>query len=186
MMNGAGTPVLEVSLADRVRGGEEGAEEEFVIRFHRRVYVMALARTRDPEVAEDLAQEVMLGVLQGLREGRLIDGEKLSAYVHGTARNLINNTFRSRHQQPVGPLPIGNPFEDAGEGAANIEHRTLAGEAIAVLRPTDRAILCMTLVEGLRSEEAAERLQITPEAVRKRKSRALARARDVIRGRSRK
>ena len=58
-----------------------------------------------------------------------------------------------------------------------MERRTLASEIIADLRPTDRAILRMTLVEGLRSEEAAQRLGITPEAVRKRKSRALARAR---------
>jgi RNA polymerase sigma factor (sigma-70 family) len=143
---------------------------------------MALARTHDAEIARDLAQDVMVGVLQGLREGRLIDGEKLSAYVRGIARNLVSNFFRTRRERPTGPLPIDNPYDTGRDGAADMERRTLADEIIAGLRSTDRAILYMTLVEGLNSEEAAQRLGITSEAVRKRKSRALVRARSSFGG----
>jgi len=187
MMNGAGTLVLEVSLADRVRGGEEGAEEEFVIRFHRRVYVMALARTRDPEVAEDLAQEAMLGVLQGLREGRLIDGEKLSGYVRGAAKNLINNHFRVRGRTTVeGVIPEREVGQDDPEQlVAERENLEIVERALAELKPDDREILRMTLVDGLKPGEIAARIGLTSEVVRKRKSRACKRLQQVIRKRSR-
>jgi len=176
----ADAPALMLTLAERVREGDPAAEDELVTRFHRRVYLMALSRTRNQEIARDLAQDVMVGVLQGLREGRLINGEKLSAYVHGTARNLINNALRSRRQEPTGPLPIGNPQGDPGDKALDSERRTLAREIVENLGPADTQILRMTLVEGLRSEEVAGRLGITAEAARKRKSRALARARGSI------
>jgi RNA polymerase sigma-70 factor (ECF subfamily) len=179
---GVGALGVAGSLAERVREGDLAAEDELVARFHRRVYLMALARTRDQEISRDLAQDVMVGVLQGLREGRLINNEKLSAYVYGTARNLINNALRSRRLEPTRLLAIGNPQGDPGHSAGDSERRTLAREIVGNLRPPDREILQMTLVEGLKSEEVAERLGITPEAARKRKSRALARARGSIRG----
>ena len=150
MNTNAGAPGVAISLAERVREGDPAAEDELVARFHRRVYLMGLARTHDEEVARDLAQDVIVGALQGLREGRLINGEKLSAYVHGIARNLVSNFFRTRREQPTGPFTLDNPHEAKRDGAEDMERRTLASEIIADLRPTDRAILRMTLVEGLR------------------------------------
>ena len=187
MTDRAGTPVLEMSLADRVRAGDRSAEDELVVRFHRRVYVMALARTRNPETAEDLAQEVMLGVLQGLRDGRLIVGQNLSAYVHGTARNLINNHFRvcarTKAEGVILEREVGQ--DDPEESAAERERLEMVERALAELKPDDREILRMTLVDGLKPGEIAAQIGLTSEVVRKRKSRACKRLQQVIRKRSR-
>ena len=83
------TPEQQSSLAERIHGHEPSAEEEFVGLFSDRVRFLVLARTRDPEVARDLAQDVMLAVVNALRNGQLRDAERLTAFVYGTARNLF-------------------------------------------------------------------------------------------------
>ena len=90
------TPQEQSSLAERVRGHEPSAEEELVRLFADRVSVLALARTRDRELARDLTQDVMLAVVLALRNGHLREAERLAAFVYGTARNVINNYLRTR------------------------------------------------------------------------------------------
>ena len=58
------TPQQQSNLAERVRTREPSAEEELVSLFSDRIRVLVLARTRDPETARDLAQEVMLAVVR--------------------------------------------------------------------------------------------------------------------------
>lgn len=143
--------------------------------------MIAWVRTRDREAARDLAQETMLAVIRALREGRLKDPEKLPAYVHGVVCHLSGSYLRTRQRRPEG----GPPPEElpAPSGEADVERSQrilLVRRAIARLRPADRLILLLTLVDGLKPSEIAERLALRPEVVRMRKSRALERAREVL------
>src|SRR5215470_4033362 len=83
-------------LVERVRAGDIAAEEELVSTYRRGVFAIAAARTRDREAALDLTQEVLIAVLKAVRGGQLREPEKLAAFVHGIARNLINNYLRVR------------------------------------------------------------------------------------------
>jgi hypothetical protein len=85
------TPAEQRLLVDRIRQGDTLAEEAIVLRFDRRIRVLAVNRTRDREVARDLAQETLIQVLSALRGGQLRDAEKLGAFIFGIARNVINN-----------------------------------------------------------------------------------------------
>ena len=59
-----------------------------------------VARTRDREAARDLLQDVLIAVLRSVRDGALRDSERLVPFVHGTARNLVNNYFRDKVREP--------------------------------------------------------------------------------------
>jgi RNA polymerase sigma-70 factor (ECF subfamily) len=174
-----------VGLAERIRHGERSAEEALVERFHERVYAMALVRTRDRETARDVAQDVMLVVLCALRDGNLRDEANLAGYVCATARNRINGLYRTRHAESGldSPLSSGPERFDPEESFADAERRSLARGAIERLSAEDRQILRLTLVAGLKSVEIAERLGLAPGAVRKRRSRAVRRAREDLRKR---
>ena len=168
------TPEQQSSLAERVRTREPSAEEELVSLFGDRIRVLVLARTGDPETARDLAQEVMLAVVRALREEQVREPERLAGFVYGTARNVINNYLRARSRLPRedsidAALHLANPPEtsDDGERIAVVRH------AMASLGSTDRKILLLTLVEGLKPGEIGVRLALTSETVRARKSRAL-------------
>ncbi len=168
----------EALLPERIGAGERLAEDEFVRLFQRRVFLMALVRTRDREAAQDIAQEVMVGVLRALREGRLADPAHLPGYVYGTARNLINNYLRRLRRRPPGePVPEDLPAPASGGDVERSELVLLARRALSQVSAGDRLILLLTLVDGLKPGEIAARLGLSPEVARKRKSRAVERVR---------
>ena len=168
-------------LAETVLEARSDAEEELVRRFADRVFLIALVRTRDREAARDLAQETMLAVIRNLRDDRLLDPEKLPAYICGTARNLINNYLRARTRRPEGgTAPESFTGPDCEVDLEQTERQFLARRAISHLQPADRLILLLTLVDGMKPGEIAERLGLSAEVVRKRKSRALERVRQVL------
>ena len=105
---------------------------------------------------------------------QLRDPERLAGFVHGTARNVLNNYLRTRSR-----LPKEDPIDDAlnlAQPPARVddsERMGLVRRALAFLDPTDRQILLLTLVEGLKPGEIGVRIGMTGEVVRARKSRAL-------------
>jgi RNA polymerase sigma factor, sigma-70 family len=168
------SPEHQVSLATRVCAGDESAENELVALFSGRIRAMAIARTGDRQAALELAQDVMMAVVIALRNGHLRETERLAAFVHGTARNLINGHLRTRGQRPatesLSPTLAQAEQRDPVEVA---ERRSIVRRAIAALGTTDRRIVMMTLAEGLKSGEIAMQLGLAADVVRARKSRAV-------------
>jgi RNA polymerase sigma-70 factor, ECF subfamily len=169
-------------LVERIAAGEPAAEAELAERFDRRVRIMMAVRTRDRDAAQDLAQETLIAVLGALRKGQLREAERLSAFVHGTARNVLNNYFRRRQQQPaaVELSPDVASFVPPDELEDSERARALR-EGLKQLEPADRAVLMMTLVDDLKPGEIARRLGLSSEVVRTRKSRALKRLTEHVR-----
>ena len=181
------TPEHQSSLAERIRTREPSAEEELVRLFSDRIRVLVLARTGDPETARDLAQEVMLAVVRALRDEQVREPERLAGFVYGTARNVINNYLRARSRLPRedsidAALHLATP-PDAVDDSERI---ALVRRALASLESTDRKILLLTLVEGLKPGAIGVRLALTSEVVRARKSRALKKIIDCVKRLSRR
>jgi len=169
------------NLAERIRQGETSAETELVCEFTRRIFVMAVVRTHDREAARELVQDVLMAVIGALRKGQLQDTDKLAAFVHGTARNLINNRLRLESQRP--PLePLSDDLTQASltEQLEDAERLRLVHKALERLGQEDRKILWMTLVEGRKPGEIAAALGLTSEVVRTRKLRARRKVADLI------
>lgn len=169
-------PVDHVGLVGRIGQGDMAAEEELVHVFERDVYRLLRGRTRDAEASRELANDVLMAVVCALRAGRLQDASKLRAFVHGTLRNIANNYLRSRFARPYEqPLETDVPAARTADGLEQNERIAFLHQSIAGLRGTDREILLLTMVDGLKPGEIASRLNLTPELVRTRKSRALQR-----------
>ena len=175
-------------LANRVRQGDSSAEEELGVHFHPRILAMAVVRLRDPEAAREIAQEVLLAVLVALREGKVREPEKLPAFVSGTARNLVNNHFRSLREQPntVALDPETPSAVNAATEAELAEQRRTVRGALEHIDPRDRVILLLTLVEGMNPREIASRVGLSAENVRTRKMRAIRQVTEDLRKLSRK
>jgi RNA polymerase sigma-70 factor (ECF subfamily) len=175
------------ALAVRIRVGDASAEEEFVRRFGSRIFVMILARIRNREDAREVAQDVMTTVLSALRGGQLREPEKLAAFVHGTGRNLANNFLRSHIRTPeLVPLSPEMAFADPINERELAEQLSLVKKALEHLDALDRRILLMSLVEGSKPGEIATDLGLSSEVVRTRKSRAIRKVAEIVKGMSRK
>jgi RNA polymerase sigma-70 factor (ECF subfamily) len=172
-----------VDVVERIGRGERSAEEELVRSFYRPVYAMVLARTGDPEAAQDLTQETLLAVLRSLREGKLHNPQGLVGFICGTMRNRLKHHFRSLHLERRGDLRDEPAITDLNpeQAFATAEREALANQAIAALGTIDQKILRLTLVEGLAPRQIGKQLGLSSEVVRQRKSRAIRAAREMLR-----
>lgn len=174
------------SLGERIRVGDRSAEDEFVGLYWGRVFAMMLARTGSRETAQDLAQEALVAALEALRAGRLRSADRLGAFVHGTARNVVSNFQRARGRRPTEvPIPVDLPAPVSVDPIEDSEEMAVVRQALSTLSAPDSAILRMSLVDGMEPGQIATFLHLRPDVVRARKSRAVRRLIERLRGLSR-
>ncbi|WP_263351973.1 RNA polymerase sigma factor [Acidicapsa acidisoli] len=182
------TEYQDRALVAAIAAGHIASESAFVLRYMPKVRTLLIVRSRNPELAMDLQQDVMIEALCALRKGQLRDAERLPAFVAGIARNVLNNHFRSQSRKPmqeelpeeIADTSRGNPLDSE----TSEERRQVAHQAIATLNDLDRSILQMTLVEDLKPGVIAERLGLSPDVVRQRKLRATRRVMEFVRRQS--
>jgi len=173
-------------LVQAIQEGDREAEHAFVDRYLRPVKAMLLARSRNPDLAADVLQDVMMDAITALRRGQLREPAKLSSFVIGIARNRLNNHYRSSVRQPES-LEFPDLLPDSSSNAEKMEaqeRETLAMDAISSLDAIDKQILQMTLVDGLKPGVIAQRLSLNPDVVRQRKLRATRRVIEFVRRQS--
>jgi len=180
------TPDELSTLSDRLCHEDSAAEDVFVRLFGPRIRIVALARTRDPEAARELTQDILMAALSGVRKGLLREGGRLAAFVYGIARNQINNHFRVLRRRPdERPVEEADAVYDPAEAIEHGERMARVRRALSLLSAGDRRILLLTLVDGLKPTDIATRLGLSSEVVRARKSRALKKIMDHVRSLSR-
>ena len=174
----------DLALITALRGGDERAFEALVDRYQRALVQIALMHVRDRTVAEEVAQETWLAVLEGIErfEGR----SSLKTWIFRILTNRAKTRAqRERRQLPISALagedepevpldrflPPDDPHRPLGWAApprAWPEERVLRREtvervrdAIAQLPLAQQAVIGLRDVEGLSAEEVAAALDIS-------------------------
>src|SRR5262249_29649605 len=128
------TAEQQSSLVSRISDGDLRAEEDLVRIFWPRITFLVIARTGDREAAPDIAQEVMLTVVNALRSGQLREPDKLIGFVYGTARNFISNHLRARSRRPPhAPIDEASHVIAASRAAEDAERVDIVRRAISLL-----------------------------------------------------
>jgi len=166
---------------DRIRKGDSSAQEEFVNLYRRPIQAIATARTGDPEAARDICQDVLIAVLAAIERDKVREPDKLSAFVQGTARNLINNflcTQKRRRETDIDLVDI--PSEDPMDQFVAEDRKRRILSVLRSFSVTDQQILLLFWVDGHTLPDIAHRLGISHSAVRKRKSRMVKKIQKVF------
>jgi RNA polymerase sigma factor (sigma-70 family) len=176
----------KVVLVAAIVGGDREAERAFVERYLGPVRALLVARSRNPDLAADLVQDVMIEAICALRRDQLREPGKLSSFVIAIARNVLNSHFRGEVRRPASlELPDNLPALPSNDHRVEDEEReALALRAIASLEPLDKSILQLTLMDGLKPGVIAERLRLSPDVVRQRKLRATRKVIEFVRRQS--
>lgn len=129
----------------------------------------------DRYLAQDLVQDTLAKVY--VRMGRRWSApvENPAGYAHATlVRTFISHRRRKTRELPYADLP-----ETASGDPADLSQLRLAlQQALAELKPIDRAVVVLRYLEDLPVEQVAERLDMSSSAVKSRSMRALARMRE--------
>ena len=179
----AQSAIEDARLVQSIVEGDRDAEQAFVTRYQRPLRAMLLARSRNPDLAADLLQDALIESLCSLRRGLLRDPAKLTVFVMAIGRNVLNSHFRGEAHRPEWlEFPDNLPdLSTATDRVEEQERELLALHAISSLDSVDKAILQMTLVDGLKPGVIAGILQLSPDVVRQRKVRATRRVIEFMR-----
>src|SRR3954470_16765980 len=113
--------IEDAALARRVMTNDRDAEAALCRRLLPRVRAWGLKHVRGDETAAlDLAQAVVLTVLEALRAGRVVEIDRLGAFVIGTCKHTVvaqrrGELRRSRLLEQFGDV-LGGVAEQAHEG----------------------------------------------------------------------
>ena len=169
------------NLVERIRRGERSAEEEFVNLYRRPIQAIATAKTGDPDAAQDICQDVLIAVLAAIEPNQIREPDKLSAYVQGVARNLINKfrcTRATRRETDIDLIEI--PGVNLLDEVEAKERQRLVVSVLRGFSALDQQILLLSWVDGDTLEDIARKLGISHAAARKRKSRMVSKLKNVF------
>lgn len=162
------------------RGDDPVAESELVSRFARRVVLFGLRRLGDEGKASDLAQDVMLSVLQKLRAGEVHDPDRIGAFVLGTARWMIHDVRRRavRRAEVEAELAAATPTAALPSEPTDLDALEVA---LSQLPERDRAVVVLSFQHERSSAEIATAFGLQPGHVRVIRHRAIARLAQLLR-----
>lgn len=180
---GAFLPV-GTGVVERLRAGDSAAFGEVYAACHARLFGFLLRLTRDEALARDLAQETWLRLAANAR--RLAPDSEPGAWLFTVARNLyvsrrrwaLLDRERLRELAGVGgsAVDVRSPLEHA----CRDQLQRAVERALAALPLPEREVMLLVCVEGFAAHDAARMLELTPEALRKRLSRARAKLRAAL------
>jgi RNA polymerase sigma-70 factor (ECF subfamily) len=155
-------------VASAVRG-HEAAFREVVRRYERPVFSLLYRMVRDRALAEDLAQETFIKVLNGLASYR--PEFKFSSWIFKVANNVAIDQLRKRgvdtvsmdgapDARPASALQLRGHGETPLQEVEARELGTAIERAIGRLRPEYRSCIVLRHVEGYSYEEISQMLDL--------------------------
>ena len=173
------------ALIDGLKQGDRIAFRQLVEAYQDRVYNTVLAIVRQPEEAEDVAQEVFVQVFRSIRE--FDGGQNLTAWLYRIATTKALEAYRKRHARKrwggvsfaVLAQWFGSGDEDdalpdqfhpvdwvhPGVKLEQQERATTLFRAVDRLPDAQKVAFTLHHVEGLRHAEIADVLQTSVSAV---------------------
>ena len=176
-----------LSRLRELRDGDRRAREEFFDFFYDRVYHYVAKLVRDDHLAEDLTHEVFLKLHRTL--DRLDPDRDPASWVFTVATNTVRDHWRRRSTRDArDAIEIDEAYQSpstsdsaADEDLVREEDHSRVHLALGQLSESDREILVLRNWAELDVSQIAETLDLRPDAVRQRWSRAVRRLGDAYR-----
>ena len=161
-------------IIDRCLGGDEGAWEQVIARFKRKVFHIAYKFTGRHDAAEDLTQEIFLKVFKSLEKfNRDAD---FSTWLSSVARNYCIDHYRASKREKEVVVEDLVAFDLAPASVGSNPHRALEDrdrrsflrKGLEALPEKLREAVVLRDLHGLSYQEMAERLHLPEGTVKSR------------------
>jgi RNA polymerase sigma-70 factor (ECF subfamily) len=170
--------LLDVAtLLERCRRGDDLAWEAIVRRYQSRVFAVALHYMRNVDDARDMAQEIFIRIYQRLDTFQ--GGETFLPWMLRLARNVCIDGLRRQKARPPASdvtveeaiqIPASDPTPEESSSARS--SRRLLYRALNRMSESDREILLLKEIQGLKVEEVSSLLGVPVGTVKSRCNRA--------------
>lgn len=170
-------------LVERIQRGDRHAFEQLLDCYETRIYRLALRYTGTVSDAEDVTQEIFLGIYKSIANFR--GSSALSTWIYRIAMNHCLE-FRRKRKLEVTPydeeltLASQDWREDPELSADKSELSERVEEALQHLSPQHRDVIVLHELQGLTYQEVAATLNVPVGTVKSRLSNALRRLRNLL------
>jgi RNA polymerase sigma-70 factor (ECF subfamily) len=164
----------DIRLAGRIAlEGDASAEAALCARLYPRVRAYARRHLRDAAQASDLAQTVLVSVLEALRARRVSELEKFPAFVMGISRNTLWDWRRGERRRATLLEKFGPSLASVVEAPASRVDDASLEKCLGHLGSRERAVVSLTFFAERSADEIARELGMTSGNVRVTRHRAL-------------
>jgi RNA polymerase sigma-70 factor (ECF subfamily) len=148
----------------------KGCEESFTRLFHlykNKLYSFILRLTNSEEQALDFVQDIFLKLW--INRANLANVDNFGSYIFRSAQNQVINSFKRvmNETSMLATLQESDKFDNNIE--ANFEHKVLETkfkDVVKKLPPQQRLVYMLSREQGLKHEEIAQQLHISPSTVK--------------------
>lgn len=160
---------IEIDLARRIQTGDEEAFDEFARLFGSRLLHYSMSLCRQREDAEEVVQDTLLRLHDHVCDLR--DAERVRPWAFRIAKNVC---LMKRRRKPIDADHCFLISQDVGSQlfAKQMDLLDAVRDALSKLPEPLRMVFILRAVEGLSTEETAEALEISVDAVKNRMRRA--------------
>jgi len=162
----------DADLVSRIAEGDREAEAEMCRRMAPRIRLYGLRHLRSAPTADDLVQQVLLKVLEALRNARLREPDKLAQFVLGTCRMTVLDLRRSSQRQEELLAMYGGELAPVQPPMPGLDDRQLA-RCVQALKERERSVVVMTFYDDHTAAETARALETSEANVRVIRHRAV-------------
>jgi RNA polymerase sigma-70 factor, ECF subfamily len=171
----------DAALARRIPNDRDSAAEGLLCtRLFPRIRAYGLRHLRNDAAASDLAQHVLVVVLEALRAGRVEDVERLPAFVMGICRNTVLDWRKVDRRRDALLERFGPSFVSVALPEPEVLDTGKLIECLEELAPRQRTIMTLTYYSERGADEIASELAMSPGNVRVARHRALGHLHECI------
>ena len=164
---------------DRVLDGLHNLDQQAIgavyDQYFSEIYRYVLYRLGDPTLAEDIASDVFVRLLESVQSGHPPQ-TNLKGWLIGTASHVITDHLRQKYRRPE--EEISESIPDRGPSiTAEVDQREqnrIVNDAYAQLTPEQQHVLALRFGQGYSLEETATLMNKNVNAVKALQFRALA------------
>jgi RNA polymerase sigma factor (sigma-70 family) len=168
------------ALLRRVAAGDQRAFRDLYGRYYRRVFGFVFKLLRQPDLVEEVVDDVLLAVWRGA--GRFDGRSRASTWILGIAHRQALKALARRERRSA-PLPVMPQTPSPETPESIMARREMAGElgrGLAALSPEQRAVVELTFFHGLSYREVARVVGCPVNTVKTRMFHARRRLRELL------
>ncbi|EHQ25212.1 RNA polymerase sigma factor [Mucilaginibacter paludis] len=158
----------ENDLLIQISEGSEHAFELLFNQYHQKVLNYAYKMLQSLPAAEEVVQDVFIRIW--VNRASLVNVENFGGYIRTVSRNHTLNALKKAARETLAFAIKNQGWTDADLDTENHLHykdtRKILDQALNALPPQQKLIYSMCKVEGMKQDEVAQKLKISPLTVK--------------------
>lgn len=170
------------AILNRIASGDKAAVQECLDTFGGLVWSLARRMCPNTNDAEDAVQEIFIDIWKNAERFDAVQASEATFVAMIARRRLIDRLRKTRRQPSVDSLEdiLVEPSENANRRIEICAEANEAAEAMKNLRPEQRRVLYLSIVQGCSHQEIADALKMPLGTVKTHARRGLSQIREFL------